>query len=110
MQFIVSSAGTSGTLQFAFNNSPGAFGLDGITVQTVPGPVLTSTAVTGGNIAFSWSAIPNVSYQIQSCTNLATYGWANVGSAIPTTNTVMHVSLPMGNAPKQFYRVALLLP
>jgi hypothetical protein len=107
-QFIVSSPGTSGILEFDFNNTPGAFGLDDVTVQTLPAPALSSTAVSGSNIAFNWNALLNVSYQIQSCTNLATLNWANVGSAILATNSVMHVSLPIGNAPNQFYRVAML--
>jgi hypothetical protein len=108
MQYIVSSAGTSGTLQFAFNHTPGAFGLDDVIVQTLPAPILTSTAVASGNIAFNWNALVNISYQIQSCTNLATLNWANVGSAILATNGVMHASLPIGSAPRQFYRVVML--
>jgi hypothetical protein len=108
LQYIVSSAGSSGTLQFSFNNTPGAFGLDDVTVQTVPAPILNSTAVSGGNIILSWNAFLNVSYQIQSATNLSTPAWANVGSPILATNTVMRVSLPLGSAPRQFYRVAML--
>ena len=34
----------------------------------------------GGNFAFDWNAVLNVPYQVQSCTNLATLGWANAGS------------------------------
>jgi hypothetical protein len=110
LQYIVSPLGTSGTLQFSFNDSPGAFGLDDITVQTLPPPILTSTSVEGGNIDFNWNAFLNVSYQIQSSTNLAALNWANVGGTIVATNTVMHASLPMANAPNQFYRVAMLPP
>jgi len=107
MQYIVSSAGSSGTLEFEFNNTPGAFGLDDVTVQIVPAPVLNSTVVSGGNIAFSWSAFPNVSYQIQSTTNLGATGWANLGGPILATNSVMNVSIPIGSAPRGFYRVAI---
>lgn len=107
MQYIVSSAGASGTLQFEFNNTPGAFGLDDISVQTVPGPILNSTVVSGGDIAFSWSAFPNVSYQIQSTTNLGTSGWTDLGSPILATNNVVNVSVPVGNAPERFYRVVI---
>jgi len=81
--------------------------LDDVTVQTVPGPVLNSAAVSKGNIAFSWSGYLNVSYQIQTTTNLSNSGWANVGSAILATNKVMNVSLPVGAARGQFYRVML---
>jgi len=106
MQYLVSVAGTSGTLEFDFNNTPGAFGLDDITVQTVPGPILSSTAVSGGNINFSWNAIVNNSYLIQSTTDLAG-SWTNVGNVIVATNTVMNISIPIGSAPKGFYRVIM---
>jgi hypothetical protein len=107
MQYIVSSAGTSGTLEFDFNNTPGAFGLDDVTVQTLPAPILNSAMVSGGNIALSWSAFMNGSYQIQSRTDLAQSGWTNVGGPFLATNNLVQVSLPIGNAPKQFYRVVM---
>ena len=107
LQFVVPATAARTTLEFDFNNDPGAFGLDDVTVQTVPGPVLNSAVVSSGNIAFSWSAFLNVSYQIQSTTNLSNSGWTNLGSPILATNNVVNVSLPMGNAPEQFYRVIL---
>jgi hypothetical protein len=107
MQYIVSSAGTSGTLEFDFNNTPGAFGLDDVTVQTLPAPILNSAMLAGGNIALSWSAFMNVSYQIQSKTDLAQSGWTNVGSPFLATNNLVQVSLPIGNAPQRFYRVGM---
>ena len=107
LQFVVPATANRTTLEFDFNNDPGAFGLDDVTVQTVPGPVLNSAAVSSGAIAFSWSAFLNVSYQIQSTTNLINSGWANLGSPIRATNNVVNVSLPMSNVPKQFYRVIL---
>jgi len=107
MQYIISSAGTSGTLEFDFNNTPGAFGLDDVTVQTLPAPILNSAMVSGGNIALSWSAFMNASYQIQSRTDLAQSGWTNVGSPFLATSNLVQVSLPIGNAPKRFYRVVM---
>jgi hypothetical protein len=106
MQYIVSASGASGALEFDFNNTPGAFGLDDITVQTVPGPILSSTAVSGGNINFSWNAIVNNSYLIQSTADLGG-SWTNVGNVIVATNSVMNISLPIGSAPKGFYRVIM---
>ncbi|HWD92589.1 MAG TPA: protease pro-enzyme activation domain-containing protein [Verrucomicrobiae bacterium] len=108
MQYVVSSAGASGTLEFDFNNTPGAFGLDDVTVETLPPPVLNSTAMSGGKVSFSWTAIPNVSYVLQSASSLGgSSGWTNLGSPIIATNTVMNVSIPIGSAPQGFYRVGM---
>ena len=107
LQFIVPATAASTTLEFDFNNDPGAFSLDDVTVQTVSGPVLKSAVVSSGKIAISWSAFLNVSYQIQSTTNLSNSGWTNLGSPILATTNVINVSLPVGNAQNQFYRVLL---
>jgi subtilase family serine protease len=107
LQFVVPAVFAHTPFEFDFNNEPGAFGLDDVAVQPVPGPVLNATVVSKGNLAISWNAILNVSYQIQSSTNLGVSGWSNVGSQILATNTVMSVSLPMGNAPGQFYKVII---
>jgi len=107
LQFVVPATAARTTLEFDFNNDPGAFGLDDVIVQAVPGPVINYAAVASGNIAFSWSAFLNVSYQIQSTTNLSNSGWINLGSPILATNNVVNVSLSIGNAPNQFYRVIL---
>ena len=107
LQFAVPATATRSTLEFDFNNDPGAFGLDDVIVEPVPRPVLNSARVSNGKIAFGWSAFPNASYQIQATTNLNNAGWSSVGSPLLATNNSLNVSLPIGNAPKQFYRVIL---
>jgi hypothetical protein len=110
LQYIVSSAGTSGTLEFDFNNEPGAFGLDDVTVQTLPAPLLSSATVSGGNFALSWSAFINASYQIQSSTGPARSDWTNVGGPFLATSNLVQLSLPVGNDPERFYRVVMSPP
>ena len=107
LQFVVPATTARTTLEFDFNNDPGAFGLDDVSVQTIPGPVLNSAAISSGNVTFSWSAFLNASYQIQSTTNLVSSAWANLGGPIVASNNFVNVSLPIGNVPKQFYRVIL---
>jgi hypothetical protein len=63
--------------------------------------------VSGGNIALSWSALMNASYQVQSRTDLAQSAWTNVGSQFLATSNLVQVSLPIGNAPERFYRVVM---
>jgi subtilase family serine protease len=107
LEFVVPATTTSTTLEFDFNNDPGAFGLDDVTVEPVPAPVLNTAVISGGNLTFSWNAFMNVLYVIQSTTNLDGSSWINLGSSILATNDVMNVSIPVGNAPVEFYRVAI---
>ena len=108
MQFVVSAIGTRSTLEFVFNNVPGAFGLDDVTVGSVPAPDFQSAAVKGGAITFTWSALVNFSYQLQSSINPGNVGWTNVGGPITATGNVMSVSEPIGTTPQRFYRVIML--
>jgi hypothetical protein len=107
LQFVAPATTTSTTLEFDFNNDPGAFGLDDVTVEPVPPPALNTAVVSGDNLTFSWNAFLNVSYDIQSTTNLDGSSWANLGGAILATNNVMNVSIPIGDAPAAFYRVTI---
>lgn len=110
LQYVVYPTSSTGTLAFSFNNTPGAFGLDDVTVQPVPAPVLNSAAVSGRNVAFSWTAYPNASYVIQATTNIGRSAWTTIGSPAVATNSVMSVTLPIANSPAQFYRVAIPAP
>jgi hypothetical protein len=75
-------------------------------VQSVPGPTLSSTVLANGSINFSWNAIVNTPYAIQAAPDLGA-GWTTVGNVIIATNTVMNISIPIGTAPKGFYRVVM---
>ncbi|HEX7654079.1 MAG TPA: hypothetical protein VF607_11265, partial [Verrucomicrobiae bacterium] len=107
MQYVVGVTNTRTTLEFDFNNDPGAFGLDNVTVQPVPGPVLSSAGVSGGNIHLIWNGYPNVTYQIQANPNLSTTGWTNVGSPWVATNGVVTGAVPVAGSGQLFYRVVL---
>jgi len=107
LQFVVPATTSSTTLEFDFNNVPGAFGLDDVTVEPVPAPVFQSAALTGGTINLTWSSFPGVSYQVQSAGSLSNPNWTNVAKLIATGN-LASTSEPVGSAPMQFYRVILL--
>jgi len=106
LQFVVPAITTSTTLEFDFNNDPGAFGLDDITVEPVPPPLLNAAADSSDMVSLSWNAYLNVPYVIQATANLIRPNWANLGGSFFATNNVMNISIPSGNAPAQFFRVA----
>ena len=110
LQFAVSATGAKSTLEFDFNNVPGAFGLDDVMVASLPAPVLQTAAVGKGTINFSWSTIANVSYQVQSAANLSKPIWANVGGPIPGTGGIVSVSEPISAGTQRYYQVITVLP
>ena len=70
---------TNTTLEFDFNNDPGAFGLDDVTVQTFPGPVLAANPL-GTNVVITWPLYASA-YQLFYATNLAPpVSWLSVNS------------------------------
>jgi subtilase family serine protease len=107
LQFVAPATTTSTTLEFEFNNVPGAFGLDDVTVEPVPAPVFQSVALTGGTINLTWSSISNVSYQVQSASSLSNPTWTDVVKVTAAGNLTSTLQ-PVGSAQQQFYRVILL--
>jgi hypothetical protein len=69
-------------------------------------PVIQAARLSGGALTFTWSAVSNQTYQIQSTTNLNEAAWINLGALITATNSTMSTSQPASNA-QQFYRLAL---
>lgn len=109
LQFVVPATTASTTFQFDFNNAPGAFALDDVTVEPVPEPVFQSAVFMDDAVDLTWSSIPGVSYEIQSAASLINPVWTNVSTVTASAN-VATASEPIGSGPKQFYRVILLPP
>jgi hypothetical protein len=78
-----------------------------LTILEQAKPMIQSAQQLGNVFTFTWTATPNVVYQIQSTTNLAAANWVNLGGLIPATNSTMSASQPASNS-QQFYRVVLL--
>lgn len=106
-QFVVLATTTSTTLEFDFNNDPGAFGLDDVVVEPVPAPVFQPVTLTNGAINLTWNSFPNVSYQLQSASSLSNPTWTNIVKVTAAGNLTGTLQ-PVGLAPMQFYRVILL--
>ncbi len=108
LQFVAPVTTTSTTLEFDFNNDPGAFGLDDVGVEPVPAPVIQSVVCAGGTVKLTWSSVAGLSYQVQSASSLSNPSWTNVATVTATGN-VATASETVGSAPQQLYRVILLL-
>jgi len=108
LQFLVPATGKVSALEFDFNNSPAAFGLDDVTVEPAPAPVLQSATLAGGVITFTWSGVANLSYQVQSASDLSNPHWTNVAAAVTATGSLVSASESVNKVSQQFYRVVLL--
>lgn len=107
MQFVVSAAASSTTLQFGARNDPDYFGLDDVSVTLIPAPVFQSTTGTTGFISMTWSAMPGVTYQLQYTTNLSTLNWINLGAPATATGGSISTSDFTTSDPQRFYRVVV---
>ena len=77
---------------------------------TVAGPVFNISYVPVGNYAFqlSWNAAPPLIYQVQSCTNLATGIWNNVGGTYQATGTNLSATVFKTTATQAYFRVCIV--
>ena len=75
---------------------------------TLAQPLIQTAKQSGNAFTFTWSAVSNQLYQIQSATNLTQTNWATLAAAITATNSTMTISEPISNNARQFYRVVLL--
>ncbi len=106
--FVVPATAASTTLEFDFSNVPSAFGFDDVSVENAPAPVLQTATMSGTNLAFTWSGVAGLSYQIQSAASLSNPIWTNLGAPVTATANVVTVSIPVTAASQQYYRVILL--
>jgi hypothetical protein len=107
LQFIVPGGLKLATLEFDFSNVPAGFGLDDVSVETVPAPVLQSVTLTNSVMTFTWRGLANFSYQVQSATNLSNPHWTNV-STVTAGGNVVSASEPVDGTSQKYYRVILV--
>jgi hypothetical protein len=101
LQFGVPATAARTTLEFDFNNVPGAFGLDDVTVQAFLGPVLTVNP-SGTGVVISWPLNAS-SYGLFSATNLAPpVVWSSVSQQSVTNGLVISVTVPHTGGAKFF--------
>jgi subtilase family serine protease len=106
IQYTVPATNGITTLEFDFNNVPGAFAIDDVSVQLNPAPVLQAVQLITGNISFAWTGSTNYTYELQFTTSLSNPNWTTVIGGITTNNGVMSVLQPVNNTSVQeYYRV-----
>lgn len=67
-------------------------------------PVFTASNSVG---TFTWSAVSNQTYQLQSATNLVAPNWIDLGGPITATNNSVSTTDAVGSDQQRFYRVRL---
>jgi hypothetical protein len=72
-------------------------------------PNILSAMPSGGSFTFTWSAISNQTYQIQTTTNFGQPNWTNLAAPVTATNSTATTSAPITPTNSgQFYRIVLL--
>jgi len=107
LQFVVVANSSSTLLTFGARNDNWAFGLDDISAQLLPLPMINAFAVQTNTAVLAWIASTNVHYQIQTATNLSSSAWTNQGSPVLGTNAAMSTQVSTTLPSPQFYRVLI---
>jgi hypothetical protein len=105
-QRVASASGTSTVLQFRATGS--YIYLSDLSVTPIPPVAFQTVTQTNGQIAFSWNAVTNLTYQLQYTTNLSQMTWTNIGQPIMPTNPSASAFDFTGPDPQRFYRLVLL--
>jgi subtilase family serine protease len=107
LEFIVPAAGPGTVLEFGARNDPNYFGLDDVSVTPILAPVFQSAASVGGSLTLTWSAMTNLTYQLQYTTNLSAPNWSNLGGPIMASSGSITASDFQPADRQRFYRVVL---
>ncbi|MGA2750844.1 MAG: leucine-rich repeat protein, partial [Verrucomicrobiota bacterium] len=73
-----------------------------------PPPDIQTMRRSGSSFTFTWSAMANQQYQIQTKTNLIEPNWTTLSNVLTATNSSMTTVASIGANSQQFYRVVLL--
>ncbi len=108
IQAVVTATTASTVLEFQFFNIVGAWGLDDVSVQPAPAPVVQkATRPSPGTISFTWSTIPGGTYQVQYTDSLGASTWNNLHGSMVATGSTLSTSDSFTSSPQRFYRVVL---
>jgi hypothetical protein len=70
-------------------------------------PITAAFTASNGLCSFTWSAVSNLTYQLQCATNLVAPVWLDLGSPLTATNNSVSATDAAGADGQRFYRVRL---
>jgi len=79
-----------------------------VTVNLQLPPITPSLIASNGTCNFAWSAVSNLTYQLQSATNLNAPVWIDLGSPVTATNNSASTTDGLGADTQRFYRIRLV--
>lgn len=89
------------------NESPGA-DFDNLKVQAVPRPNALISVTGGGGVTIAWESVPDVTYRVDYCSDLASGAWLPLVACIRGDGTTQSVGDTVSAGPAQrFYRVVV---
>jgi hypothetical protein len=97
---ITVSVGTLYATNYSFNFVNG-------TLTVVAQPRLSTVALGGNQLVFSWPTITNQTYIIEATTNLSNPVWTPVGGAVTGTGIPVSVTNTIGASPQEFFRLSI---
>jgi hypothetical protein len=102
-------AGTSNyvTVRVTDNGTPPMDDAESFAILVLPRPAIQSFAVSGPDLVFTWSAIPNTSYRVQFKNNLDDANWTDHVPDVTATSATASKSDPLGPS-QRFYRVLVV--
>jgi len=108
--FVARASTTNTVLTFAAENDPNYFGVDDVSVQTVPPVGFSDWSWNTNGFNLTWFSLPSLNYTVQSTTNLLNPIWTNLATLTAVTNLTTFTdtnSFPPG-ASAAFYRLVFL--
>jgi sugar lactone lactonase YvrE len=103
----VTSGSLSNTYSVIIASASGSVTSSVATVSLQLPPIVPAFTASNSIYNFTWSAVSNLTYQLQSATNLLAPAWIDLGSPITATNNSVSTTDAVGADEQRFYRVRL---
>ena len=103
----VTPASVSNNYSVIITSASGSVTSSVVTLNVQLPPIAPVYAASNGVYTFTWSAVSNLTYQLQCATNLAPPVWQDLGNPVTATNNTVSTTATNGADSQRFYRVRL---